>query len=375
LMAPTADNATMQNTDRLGVLYDDKDDQLDAIDYTQQNSVVDLLTAQSADDKFRMKDDDLERLRQLVGNAACIDCGAKDPIWASVNLGIFVCLSCSGTHRALGTHVSFVRSVQMDSWSDIQLQKMYAGGNDQCSAFLEKHGVPPGCSLREKYDSPAAHLYQQVLSARIKGEPEPTELPKLPKKRIMKRSSIEGFGNTPKQEKGGLLQRLRLLNEGDGRGDGRDDSSIADLLGFGPSSDIDLTEKDENQRDEIDVGDLAEEGEDSLVEPSEFHDDSDADFSIDHIVNQIVLQNDVSFNSRWGQVQKECAANERKQEENIFKKIGRAGWSIVQGPLTNRDQEGKGDAEKSDDETDMSSSQTRYVSEGEAALDKFMSDL
>ena len=99
LLSPTSDNATVQNTGLLGMLFEGKDDQLDAIDYTQQNSVVDLLTAQSGDDKFRMKDDDLERLRQMLGNAACIDCGAEDPIWASVNLGIFVCLSCSGKHR------------------------------------------------------------------------------------------------------------------------------------------------------------------------------------------------------------------------------------------------------------------------------------
>lgn len=70
------------------------------IDFTHRESVEDLLTKASRDDdRHRMKDGDLFQLRKLAGNATCIDCGAQDPIWASVNLGIFVCLSCSGSHR------------------------------------------------------------------------------------------------------------------------------------------------------------------------------------------------------------------------------------------------------------------------------------
>lgn len=31
------------------------------------------------------------------------------PTWASFNLGVFMCMECSGVHRMIGTHVTKVR--------------------------------------------------------------------------------------------------------------------------------------------------------------------------------------------------------------------------------------------------------------------------
>lgn len=47
-------------------------------------------------------------LRSIPGNDACAECGAPDPDWASLNLGILVCIECSGVHRNLGVHISKV---------------------------------------------------------------------------------------------------------------------------------------------------------------------------------------------------------------------------------------------------------------------------
>ena len=45
-----------------------------------------------------------------------VDCGEADPSWASINLGIMMCIECSGIHRSMGVHLSKVRSVTLDSW-------------------------------------------------------------------------------------------------------------------------------------------------------------------------------------------------------------------------------------------------------------------
>jgi hypothetical protein len=53
-------------------------------------------------------------------NKFCSDCLSKETTWASVNLGIFFCINCSGEHRHLGTHISKVRSPTLDTWNKEQ---------------------------------------------------------------------------------------------------------------------------------------------------------------------------------------------------------------------------------------------------------------
>lgn len=68
-------------------------------------------------------------INAMPGNKLCVDCQKPNPKWASVTFGTLFCLECSGRHRSLGVHISFVRSVTMDSWTDKQIKSMRVGGN------------------------------------------------------------------------------------------------------------------------------------------------------------------------------------------------------------------------------------------------------
>jgi Arf-GAP with SH3 domain, ANK repeat and PH domain-containing protein len=52
------------------------------------------------------------------GNLWCADCNSNVKTeWVSINLGIVLCIECSGIHRSLGTHISKIRSLTLDTVS------------------------------------------------------------------------------------------------------------------------------------------------------------------------------------------------------------------------------------------------------------------
>ncbi|XP_078442114.1 putative ADP-ribosylation factor GTPase-activating protein AGD11 isoform X4 [Wolffia australiana] len=110
--------------------------------------------------------DRLEILMKKPDNRFCADCGSPDPKWVSFNLGVFICIKCSGVHRSLGVHISKVLSVKLDEWTEEQVNTLIDGGgnstvNMRYEAFIPKNISKPGPDssteersdfIRRKYD-------------------------------------------------------------------------------------------------------------------------------------------------------------------------------------------------------------------------------
>lgn len=79
-----------------------------------------------------------KNLIQIIArNRFCADCGQQDPEWASLNLGVLICIECSGVHRSLGVHVSKVRSLKLDQLSEGELLLLKCIGNEYANSIWE----------------------------------------------------------------------------------------------------------------------------------------------------------------------------------------------------------------------------------------------
>ncbi|XP_004542863.1 arfGAP with GTPase domain, ankyrin repeat and PH domain 3 isoform X2 [Maylandia zebra] len=109
----------------------------------------------------------IQSIRNMRGNSFCVDCDAPNPDWASLNLGALMCIECSGIHRNLGTHLSRVRSLDLDDWPVELSMVMTAIGNAMANSVwegaLEGYTKPGSDSTREEKERWIRAKYEQKL--------------------------------------------------------------------------------------------------------------------------------------------------------------------------------------------------------------------
>ncbi|KAF6361019.1 ArfGAP with GTPase domain, ankyrin repeat and PH domain 1 [Rhinolophus ferrumequinum] len=148
--------------------YEERDAWVQAI---ESQILASLQSCESSKNKSRLTSQSeamaLQSIRNIRGNSHCVDCETQNPNWASLNLGALMCIECSGIHRNLGTHLSRVRSLDLDDWPIELIQVMSSIGNELANSVWEENSQgrtkPSLDSTREEKERWIRAKYEQKL--------------------------------------------------------------------------------------------------------------------------------------------------------------------------------------------------------------------
>ena len=142
--------------------------------------------SETVDEKIR--DEVMSNILAKPGNQVCFDCGSKGPKWSSPYLGIVICYECASKHRSYGTHISFVRSVDLDKWNRKQLKSLELTGNTYTKARFNDLGVPL-IGGNYDYNNSMVLKVRQEIAEKVKESLRPDDYKKKEEK--TKKTEIE----------------------------------------------------------------------------------------------------------------------------------------------------------------------------------------
>ncbi|KAH7581299.1 ADP-ribosylation factor GTPase-activating protein effector protein 2 [Nakaseomyces glabratus] len=106
----------------------------------------------------------LTTLLRDPGNASCADCKSQShPRWASWSLGVFICIKCAGVHRSLGTHISKVKSVDLDTWKEEHLKELVQMRNNVNANRVYEAKLPDSSKFNGKSLGNDINLLQEFI--------------------------------------------------------------------------------------------------------------------------------------------------------------------------------------------------------------------
>ncbi|KAL4630746.1 arf-GAP with coiled-coil, ANK repeat and PH domain-containing protein 2 isoform X3 [Arapaima gigas] len=162
----------------IATAFREKGEDVEKLDRRSSVSTCSLDSGGESRERSLKGESALQRVLAVPGNDSCCDCEASDPRWASINLGITLCIQCSGIHRSLGVHFSKVRSLTLDTWEPELLKLMCELGNTVINKIYEARREEMAARKPKAGDSrqeAESYIRAKYVEKRFVRKPSPAE--------------------------------------------------------------------------------------------------------------------------------------------------------------------------------------------------------
>ena len=115
---------------------------------------------------------DIPTILSETGNQNCIDCNSPNPKWVSINNSVFLCSTCARIHNTLGTSISHIKSLEVDTFTPEEIRLMKIGGNARFNSLMAEYAITLESSSNKefKYHLKVADYYRHLLQLELNKE-------------------------------------------------------------------------------------------------------------------------------------------------------------------------------------------------------------